>query len=60
MNYRKIVQIAAVSGGVENASDTVYALAADGTVWWLSDNSDKWHMLPRLPEPERPRGEPLA
>jgi hypothetical protein len=43
MNYRKIVQIAV-------SADTVYALAGDGTVWWLHAEND-WRVLPRLPEP---------
>lgn len=52
---RRITQI---SSSASQYGESVYALASDGTVWWLpaSGWAEGWTRLPALPhiEPEEP------
>ena len=57
---RQITQIAAGPSGADNMTDSdLYALANDGTVWYLSDppgrysatsGAPQWQRLPDLPQ----------
>ena len=55
MTDRKIIQIAcAETQSNEDIGGTLYALADDGSVWfmtdpWVRDTQRKWISLPRLP-----------
>jgi hypothetical protein len=53
---RKIIQIAATRE-TENYSPRLYALADDGSLWFLADPDERdtpksWTALPNVPQPE--------
>jgi hypothetical protein len=57
--HRKIVQIAVTAGGEDNETNTLYALADDGSVWFMinpcapeEEESFRrvWERVPEIPK----------